>query len=208
MKKKSRRGMVMYESNPFVQKAIATTRTGTKRITNKTGDKMMIVSDQGEIMAPAGFHHIVEVDKTQFVKLYLNGVKAFQGLTNPGIKVFEIIYRMMAENPGKDSIQLHFAVIDQDITPISETAFFRGVKELLEKEFIAESLVPSTYYINVDYIFNGDRLAFIKEVRLKVNGNGNGKKEDLADLEAAGQMTLEEAARQTTATVDIEGESI
>jgi hypothetical protein len=194
--KRSRRGLTAYEKNPFYESASRSTKSGTKRISNKAGDKMMIVSDQGEIMAPAGFHEIVEVDKTQFVKLYLNGVKAFQGLSNPGIKVFEIIYREMQNNPGRDTLHLHYAGLDQDLTPISEATFFRGLKELLAKKFIAESFVPTTYFINIDYIFNGNRLAFIKEIRLKESSEhslarAKHREATIAELEEkTGQISL------------------
>jgi hypothetical protein len=133
------------------------------------------------------------VDKTQFVKLYLGGVKAFQGLSNPGIKVFEIIYRAVQERPGEDTVHLHYAGIDQDLVPISEATFYRGIKELLEKQFIAESTIPNMYFLNVDYMFNGNRLAFIKEVRLKQeNGNGKGVvKENLTRVEEeTGQIPM------------------
>ena len=51
-----------------------------------------------------------------------------------------------------------------DGTPsIPESSFHRGIKELLEKEFIYESMTPHMYWINLTYMFNGDRFAFIKE---------------------------------------------
>ena len=163
----SRRGMTLHAKNPFLVDASVNSKTGTKRLSNKKGDKFMIVSDSGETVAPAGFHEIVEVDKTQFVKLYINGVKAFQGLKSAGAKVFEIIYRAVQDAVGSDRIYLHFMSIEQNITPISRATFDRGMTELLEKNFIAESLEPGMYFLNIDYLFNGNRLAFIKEYRIK-----------------------------------------
>ena len=156
-----------HQANPFLTDASFNSKTGTKRLSNKKGDKFMIVSDSGETVAPAGFHEIVEVDKTQFVKLYINGVKAFQGLKSAGAKVFEIIYRAVQDNPGSDKIYLHFMSVEQNITPISRTTFFRGMTELIERGFIAESVEPGLYFLNIDYLFNGNRLAFIKEYRIK-----------------------------------------
>ena len=156
-----------HQANPFLVNASINSKTGTKRLSNKKGDKFMIVSDSGETVAPAGFHEIVEVDKTQFVKLYINGVKAFQGLKAAGAKVFEIIYRAVQENPGSDKIYLHFMSVEQNITPISRATFFRGMTELIERGFIAESVEPGVYFLNIDYLFNGNRLAFIKEYRIK-----------------------------------------
>lgn len=164
---KSKRGLSTYKANPFIAAAANNTRIGSKRIVNKTGDKMMIVSEHGEILAPAGFHQVVEVDKSQFVKLFINGVKALQQLTSAGTQVFELIYHNVQEQFGKDELYINYAAVNQEITPMSESTFMRGMKELLRKGFIAESLRPSMYYLNIDYLFSGDRLAFIKEYRLK-----------------------------------------
>ena len=51
----SRRGEKKYTTNPFLDLALTNTKHGTKRITDKTGTKMMVVSNDGEILAPAGF---------------------------------------------------------------------------------------------------------------------------------------------------------
>lgn len=164
--KKSRRGAVQYETNPFVGEAVANTKQGVKRITNQTGDRMMMVSENtGVVVAAAGFHQIVDVDKTQFVKLYINGVKAFKDLTGAGTKVFEVLYMQVQESIGKDVIYLSFSEIDQRITPMGEATFYRGMKELIAKGFIAESLTQNKYFLNPDYMWNGDRLAFVKEFR-------------------------------------------
>lgn len=164
---KSRRGAVRHRSNPFLSAATSNTRQGTKRLSNKAGDKFMIVSEHGEVVANTGFHEVVEVDKTQFVKLYINGVKAFQGLKSAGAKVFELIYRAAQDAPGTDRIYLHFMSIEQAITPISRATFDRGMSELIDRGFIAESVEPGMYFLNIDYLFNGNRLAFIKEFRIK-----------------------------------------
>lgn len=167
--KKSRRGLVKHKENPFLEDTVASTKTRSRKITNTTGDRLMVVSENsGEVVAPmAGFWHTEEVDKTQFVKLYVNGVKAFKELTSAGTKVFELLYLGMQKNIGKDQIHLSFSGIDQDVSPISEATFYRGMKELMEKGFMAESMSTNVYYVNPDFVWNGDRLAFVKDYRLK-----------------------------------------
>lgn len=161
--KKSRRGNKQYEKNPFLDGALINTRQGVKRITNKDGNKMMVVSENtGEIIAPAGFWQAQAVDKTQFVKLYINGVKAFKDLTGAGTKVFEVLYIKVQETIGKDVIYMSFSEIDQLTTPMSESTFMRGMKELIQKGFIAETITQGKYFLNPDYMWNGDRLAFVK----------------------------------------------
>ena len=152
-----------HKENPFIINAASNTKSGVKRIVDKSGNRMMVVAeDTGEIVAPAGFWQTQEVDKTQFVKLYVNGVKAFRDLSSAGTKVFELLYLRVQATIGKDEIWLTFPNINQAITPISKPVFYRGMKELLEKGFIAESMAPGLYYLNPDYLWNGDRLAFVK----------------------------------------------
>ncbi len=163
--KKSKRGE-RFERNPFIGSAVANTKQGAKRISSKDGNRMLVVSENtGDIIAPAGFWHYQEVDKTQFVKLYVNGVKEFKNLTGAGTKVFEILYLRVQESIGKDQLWLTFPNIDQKVTPMGETTFYRGMKELLDKGFIAESFTPGLYFLNPDFMWNGDRLAFVKEYR-------------------------------------------
>lgn len=186
---KSRRGAVRHAKNPFISEALTNTKSGVRRITNGDGSQMMVVSQStGEIVAPAGFWQAQEVDKTQFVKLYINGVKAFKGLTASGTKVFELLYLQVQDAPGSDRIWMTFPAIDQQRTLISEATFYRGMRELIEKGFIAEGLAPGSYFLNPDYMWNGDRLAFVKEYRIK----GSKGRPSAAALEAAGQQRLVE----------------
>lgn len=157
----SRRGMIQYKTNPFVSYDLVGVRT--KRLTNQKGDMMVISQKTNEVVADvAGFWHTQEVDNAKFVKLYVNGVKAFKELTSAGTKVFEVLYLEVQKNTGKDLIWLSFSEIDQSITPMAKATFMRGMREMIEKGFIAESTTQSKYFLNPDYMWNGDRLAFVK----------------------------------------------
>ena len=186
---KSKRGLIKYDHNPFVALAVANTKQGVKRISNKDGNRMMVVSENtGEIVAPAGFWQAQEVDKTQFVKLYVNGVKAFKDLTGAGTRVFEVLYLKVQESIGKDFLYLSFIEVDQRATPMSKATFMKGMKELIVKGFIAESMVQNKYYLNPDYMWNGDRLAFVKEYR-KAPSKPRGEEKDTRTLDLFDQPT-------------------
>jgi hypothetical protein len=43
----------------------------------------------------------------------------------------------------------------------------RGLRELLEKEFVFRSPNPGLFFVNIRFMFNGDRLAFVKGYKLK-----------------------------------------
>lgn len=190
----SKRGVERYSKNPFVQNAANATKTGMRRLTSnakgKGGEMMVMSPSTGEIFGPAGFWQAQEVDRTTFVKLYINGVRALKELTSAGTKVFELLYVRVQSAIGKDQIWLTHPSIDQASTLISEATFYRGMKELLVKKFIAESTTPGLYFLNPDYIWNGDRLAFVKEYRVK--GSKSDEKPAQEELEDAGQLRLTE----------------
>ena len=188
----SRRGLVKYETNPFLAGAALNTNEGTKRRTlrSKDGSQLMITSPSGEVVAPAGFWTTQEVDRTQFVKLYINGVRAFAGLSGAGAQVFGLVYAELQKNPGKDVIYLNYLDIDQSISTISRATFMRGVKEILIKKFLAETLVSGRYFVNPDFIFNGDRLAMVKEYRVKRDTASDQVWRER--LEAKGQLRLDQ----------------
>lgn len=159
--KATRRGVAIYGENPFMMEV----QTKTRRVTNKRGD-MMLVSNEGEIVSNvAGFWEAEEVDATKFVKLFVKGVKALKELTGAGTKVFEVLYLRVQENIGKDQVLMAFAAVDQALTPMSSSTYKRGMAELIEKGFIAATPVQGMYWLNPSFVWNGDRLAFVKEYR-------------------------------------------
>lgn len=171
----NRRTLPEYESNPSVPVASQSAKIGTRRLTNKAGDKCMVVSESGEVLAPAGFHEVIEVDRTQFVKLYVGGVTVFNDLSAAGTKVFRMVYKFILNNPNTDQILLHHKVVKS----IPKTTFEKGLTELLSKEILYRSTLPSLFYLNINYMFNGDRLALVKEYRLKSEIDNDYKQETL-----------------------------
>jgi hypothetical protein len=166
--KQTRRGIVLHEDNPFMMDIT----TKTRRVTNKRGDMMLVSSLTGEIQSEvAGFWEAEEVDSTKFVKLFVKGVKALKELTNAGTKVFEVLYIHVQQNIGKDRIYMAFPEIDQELTPMSVATYTRGMRELIEKGFIAATLSQGWYWLNPSFVWNGDRLAFVKEYRRTENRN-------------------------------------
>lgn len=159
---KKRGGNILYERNPFMVELT----TKTKRITNKRGDMMLVNSQTGEIQTSiAGFWEAEEVDSTKFVKLFVKGVAALKELTGAGTKVFEVLYLKIQETVGQDQVYMSFSTVDQTTTPMSEATYTRGMRELIEKGFIAATPNIGLYWLNPSFIWNGDRLAFVKEYR-------------------------------------------
>lgn len=164
----TRRGVSLYKQNPFM----VDIETKTRRVSNKRGDMILVNGQSGEVQSNiAGFWESQEVDSAKFVKLFVQGVKALKELTGAGTKVFEVLYLRVQENIGKDQVFMAFAFVDQVLTPMSNPTYDRGMRELLEKSFIAATPVQGWYWLNPSFVWNGDRLAFVKEYRKISNSN-------------------------------------
>jgi DNA-binding IclR family transcriptional regulator len=70
----------------------------------------------------------------------------------------------MQTNIGRDRVYLSASSLAEGIQ-ISESTFARGIRELIDKKFIAPSTHVSWYWLNPDFVWNGDRIAFVKEYR-------------------------------------------
>lgn len=178
----TRRGVELHNSNPFMTGLGV--RSRTKRIVNKRGDMALVNFETGEVKAQiAGFWEAEEVDSTKFVKLFVNGVKALAELTNAGTRVFELLYNEMQDSIGKDSVYLSYSAINPR-QEISRSTFARGLSELIEKKFIAAQPAVCWYWVNPDFIWNGDRLMFVREYRKKGTAMGFDPRQQTLPLDA------------------------
>lgn len=163
----TKRGFPVYRTNPSVPQTNGLP-TRAKRI-NVPGGKAAVIVDNstGELkgIGGMGFWWDEEVDSTRFVKLFLDGIKQAAGLSKTGIQVFELVYHEMQANPGRDQIMLNQYVAKDH--GISDRSYQRGVRELLEKEFLYRSPSDGVFFVNIRFMFNGDRLAFVKSYHVK-----------------------------------------
>lgn len=193
----TRRGVVLHRRNPFMPEI----KPKTRRITNKRGDMMLVSPETGEIKATvAGFWEAEEVDSTKFLKLFVNGVKALAELSNAGTRIFELLYIEMQNNVGRDQVYLSYTALDERQSSISRSTFSRGISELIDKKFIAAMPAVGWYWVNPDYMWNGDRLAFVKEYR---RTPPNKKQHQRGLFDDSGASNLEpETQAQLTEVVD------
>jgi hypothetical protein len=166
----TKRGFPVYRVNPSVP-AAGGIPTRAKRFQVPGGKGAVIVDNSsGEIkgLGGMGFWWEEEVDTTRFVKLFLDGIKQAAGLSKTGMQVFELVYQEMRANPGSDEIKLNQYVAKDH--GISDRTYQRGVRELLEKEFLYRSPSDGVFFVNIRFMFNGDRLAFVRSYHLKDAG--------------------------------------
>jgi hypothetical protein len=163
----TKRGIPVYRTNPSVPPSNGMS-TRTKRF-HVPGGKASVIVDQtsGEIkgIGGMGFWWEEEVDTSRFVKLFLDGIKQAADLSKTGMQVFELVYHEMRANPGSDEIKLNQYVAKDH--GISDRTYQRGVRELLEKHFLFRSPSDGVFFVNIRFMFNGDRLAFVRSYHLK-----------------------------------------
>lgn len=165
MDKLTKKASPKYQVNPFINDVVV--KRGSKKITVGSAGAL-VNTDTGEVNATE-ISVIRQVDRTEFVKLFAEGVKRFFELTPSGAKLLSYVLQVVQDAPGTDRINLHFMDYMErfpgEPKPMSKTTFFRGFTELLTKGFIAQSTVPNIYFINPKLFFNGDRARFVMEYR-------------------------------------------
>src|ERR1700722_11269974 len=168
----TKRGLPVYRVNPSIPPSNGLS-TRQRRFEVPGGKAAVIVDNgTGEIrgIGGMGLWWQEEVDASRFVKLFLDGIKQACNLSKSGMAVFELVYRQMREKHGNDKIELS-QYLAQDYG-LNERTFRRGLRELLEKEFLYRSTSDGVFFINIRFMFNGDRLAFVRTFHLKSDGQG------------------------------------
>lgn len=160
---REKHGLPVYLTNPSIPNSEEIAKS--KRVQIGDAHKGFVVdTGTGEILGRGGAisYEFEEVDKERFVKLYLAGLKQASGLSKAGLAVFEIVYSALRENKNNDEVRL-----SPDTTTLPAKTFQRGLRELLEKEFLYRSPYDGLFFVNIRFMFNGDRLAFVKGYKLR-----------------------------------------
>ena len=172
---REKRGVPIYATNPSIP---VEEDIGRLRRTQIGNDKkgLIIHEGTGEILGSGGavVYEWEEVDNERFFKLFLAGVKQAAGLSKAGLAIFEVVYNLLRDSPNSDEVKLNLYVVSDYIKDITERTYQRGLRELLDKEFLFRSPSEGVFFVNIRYMFNGDRLAFVKAYHLM--GSGPAKK--------------------------------
>lgn len=167
--KLTRRGHPIYESNPSLSSSLPV--KVKHKDPSDLGTAYRISRDTGEIVAHGaiGFWEEQEVDSEQFVKIYIAGIRQYGQLSKSGATMFEYVYNEISGKNGKDkdTVAINYLLAQRWLDSLSRRTYERGIKELLDKDFIFRSLTSEIYFVNVRYMFNGDRLMMAKVYQRK-----------------------------------------
>jgi hypothetical protein len=141
-----------------------------KRVTVSVfgGNKNILINQEtGEVHGT----HIAtfkKVDSKQFVKLFSENIAMTFDLSSAGIKTFTVlIWAVQKKALCKDEVDLDSITLDEFIEGYKEkelklslATFKRGINELEKAMIIAKTMRQGRYFINPNFVFNGDRIAF------------------------------------------------
>ena len=183
-----------HKTNPFLENMVVPVK-GRRVQLSRLGSEQNILINQatGEVH---GTHVTTfkSVDSEQFVKLFTANIALTFDLKAPGIKAFSVLlWSVQNKALAKDEVPLDSIVLDefteahQSKEPplrLSSATFLRGLAELVKAQIIAKTMRQGWYFLNPNFIFNGDRIAFTTVIERK-------KKTVVDQLEELGQQRLE-----------------
>ena len=154
-----------YFESPFIKEAVFRIDPKRKTVIIGKGDQLIVDASTSEVNGIGLFHQFKMVDKEQFTKIYTSEVGALFNLSKSGLRVFGYLLKAMRMN--RDSVYLDAAEIARECGYKSDYQAVRGLIELTNNSIIAKSNKPKVWWINPNVIFNGDRIAFIKQYKIK-----------------------------------------
>jgi hypothetical protein len=162
--------VVRHDKNPFLEGMVVPVR-GQKVQLSRIGqdDNVLINQATGEVQ---GTHVTTfrRVDSAQFIKLFTQNIALTFDLKAAGIKAFNVlIWVLQSKAMDKDLVPLDKLVLEDFLRQhssrkppikLSLATFWRGLAELEGAQIIAKHVRQGFYYINPNFAFNGDRIAF------------------------------------------------
>jgi hypothetical protein len=163
-----------YEKNPYESILQSAIRKGRKTFFKGKAKGFNLQNNStGEIHEDAVFGTEEDVDVERFVKLYVKGIKALCGLPKGAMGVFEALLMVVSNTKGMNEIHFSFQLAQEKYNyNHSRQSFLTGVNQLLKADFIRKSKLDDYYYVNPQYIFNGNRISFVQTFKLIHGGAG------------------------------------
>lgn len=161
-----KKNIELHKTNPFMAE-VSNLKTKRKTVSVKSG-KAIIDNSTGVVEDVAEIVSVHRVDNEQFVKVFTSNLKQFFNLKPTTFRLVQVLLHQLGKTPHRDTVYLNMTVAEEYFTEtdqksVSKTAYYNAMRELITKQFIAESTHPNLYWINPTLFFNGDRVRFVKE---------------------------------------------
>lgn len=105
-----------------------------------------------------GGHKFKEVDHKPFIKMFNEALPVIQGLKS---KAQRVLYEILMDlKKGEDEVYLNASSLADKHGLSNSRDILLGIKELLDNDIICRKADKDMYFVNVRYIFNGDRVKY------------------------------------------------
>jgi len=188
-----KKGIVRYDHNPFIEDMVVPVKGQRVKLSRlgKENNVDVINPSTGEHF---GTHVTAyrKVDSAQFVKIFTQNIGMTFGLGPAGIKALTVVmWIMQSKALQKDLVPLDKLVLDDFLAEqssrkppikLSQPTFWRGLAQLEESKIIAKHRRQGWYYINPNFAFNGDRVAFTTVLERKTKEEENKENDNQQSL--------------------------
>lgn len=143
----------VYKDSPFLLEGLESKH----RLTKVKGEVVSIVStgELGELRTLPKSETVI-VDTLPYTKVYHNSCITSSTFNIPAMKVW--FYIIQSLKPNSYSITLDLQSVMDFCGYKTLPNVYRGIVELLEKDFLAKGIGKNVFFINPNFYFNGDRL--------------------------------------------------
>ena len=157
-----------YKKNPFLQNMIVPIKEKRIKLSVLGNDRNILINQETGEMHGTHIATFKKVDRTQFVKLFTANIAMTFDLSSSGIKTFTVlIWAVQQKALCKDEVDLDGITLEEFIEQhkdkklkLSLPTFKRGINELEKAMIIAKTMRQGRYFINPNFVFNGDRIVF------------------------------------------------
>jgi len=156
-----------HKINPFLSDMLIPVKGRQVRLSRfGKRENILIDQDTGEAQ---GTHLTTyqKVDGAQFVKLFTQNIAMTFDFTAAGNKTFGVLlWVVQHKSINKDEVDLDALILDDFLESqskpikLSIATFKRGLNELEKARIVAKTMRKGRYWINPNFVFNGDRIAF------------------------------------------------
>lgn len=165
-----RHGLEVYADNPFLESFSIVVRKKSSIV----AAGLQIKDQESEDVSVGVIGQVTEVDTETFLKVYTQNVRLFFDLTSTAQRIIPPLLQQI-QLQSKDIAHVFFThkqAVDGcnslGLPPPSQPTFTRGMRELVTKQFLAvNAMGMGWYWLNPTILFNGDRVRFVNEYRIK-----------------------------------------
>ena len=159
-----------YKTNPFLEDMVIPVKGKQVKLSRLGKDQNVLVNHNTGEHYGTHVTTFKKVDGEQFVKLFTANIAMTFDLSSAGIKAFSVLLWVVQNNAlAKDEVDLDVLVLEEFTAAHSENdpplrlspaTFRRGISELESAKIVAKTMCQGRYFINPNFLFNGDRIAF------------------------------------------------